>query len=347
MPDLPVEQNPLFQLNLMIWLSFPMRGAKYSPVFRANGYGLYRIAPPIPVSMTVVARAAAAVPPLDMVERPAPELVLRNGEARRLLTVECKASSFGPDGKQARQAMGLISCGGPHTASVFGLDGPEGWAAHALFAVTHPQQGDMESCLEVLSGRLEAVRIEPTPSTSCGIELRNDGVYLHFARSDRMPFTVPDDMRVVTLEPGEDPRPLYVIPLDPSINAQDEYGRRAVEERVRLALAYLIGSRLGEEELSISWEELLTAAIEVWPLWGDRDSKRYVSERVRRYVERVLDDIGAIPALGVRVSSAGFALEGVRPAVAARIRDYLASAGFRQGQLGLWRAGIQLGLEGM
>ncbi len=244
MPDLPVDQVPLFQLNLMIWLSFPMRAGKYTPIFRASGYELYRIAPPIPLSMGVVARASTATPPLDMVERPAPELVLRHNEVPRLLTVECKASSFGPDRKQARQAIGLISLTGPHMASVFGLDTPEQWAAHALFAVTHPQQDDMESCLEALSQRMQAARIEPIPSTSCGIELRDDGVYLLFARPDRMPFSIVEDVKVVTLEPGEDPRPLYVIPLDPSINAQDEYGQRVVEERTRTALAYLIGSRL-------------------------------------------------------------------------------------------------------
>ncbi len=347
MPDLPVEQNPLFQLNLMIWLSFPMRAGKYYPVFRTNGYELYRIASPIPLSIAVVARATTAVPPLDMVGRPSPELVLRKEDGWRLLTVECKTSSFGPDTTQARQAMGLISSSGPHISSAFGLDNPERWAADMLFAVTHPQQADMESCLEVLSRRLEEARIEPTPSTSCGIEQRSDGVYLYFARPERVPFSVPYELRVVTLEPGEDPRPLYLIPLDPSINAQDEYGQRVVEERVRTALAYLIGSRLAQEQFAVTWDELMTAAIEVWPLWRDRDATRYVSERVRRYVERVLKDIAESSTAGVQVSPVGFELKGVHPAVAARIRDYLNSAGFRRGQLGFWQSGVQLGLEGV
>lgn len=347
MPDLPVEQIPLFQLNLMIWLSFPMRAGKYHPVFRANGYELYRIAPPIPLSIFVVARAAAADPPLDMVRHPVPELVLRHGAGRRLLTVECKASSFGPDTTQARQAMGLISSSGPHLSGTFGLVDADGWTADVLFAVSYPQQGDMETCLEVLSRRLDAARIAPTPSTSCGIELRSDGVYLCFARPDRMPFPVTDELRVATLEPGEDPRPLYVIPLDPSINARDEYGQRVVEERVRTALAYLIASRLARETFAVTWDELMTAAIEVWPLWQDRTSTRYLSERVRRYVEGVLKDMATSSSVEVRISSTGFSLEGVRSDVAARIRDYLSSAGFRRGELGFWKSGVQLGLEGV
>jgi len=346
-PDLPVEQIPLFQLNLMIWLSFPMRAGKYHPVFRANGYELYSIAPPIPLSIFVVARAGAADPPLDMVTRPAPELVLRHGAGRRLLTLECKASSFGPDTTQARQAMGLISSSGPHLSGIFGLEAPDGWTADVLFAVSHPQQTDMDSCLEVLTQRLQDARIEATPSTSCGIELRCDGVYLRFARPERVPFPVPNELRVVTLEPGEDPRPLYVIPLDPSINARDEYGRRVVEERVRTALAYLIGSRLAQEEFAITWDELMTAAIEVWPLWRDRDATRYLSERVRRYVEAVLKDMAASSSVVVRIFPTEFSLEGVRPEVAARIRDYLSSAGFRRGELGFWQSGVQLGLEGV
>ncbi len=138
-----------------------------------------------------------------------------------------------------------------------------------------------------------------------------------------------------------------MIPLDPSINAQDEYGQRVVEERTRTALAYLIGSRLGEESFTISWEELLTTAIEVWPLWRDRASVRYLSERVKRYVEAVLNDIAANASAGVQVTSTGFTVSGVRPAVAAGVRDYLTSVGFRQGQLGFRQSGVQLGLEGI
>jgi len=284
---------------------------------------------------------------MDMVQRPSPDLVLRNTYSQALLTIECKASSFGPDTTQARQTLALLACSGPHLSTLFAFAEPDDWTTTAVFAVTHPQQGDMNSCLQTLASRLETSQIAACSSASVGIELRANGVYLSVAEHAQMPFSMPDTIKVVELQLDEDPRSLYVVPLDPSINAQDAYGKRVVEERVRTALVYELNARLVEGEVAVSWDELMSAAIEVWPLWNDRNSTKFLRDEARRYVERVLTDLASVTGVQGDSSQIGLTLKGITIESASSIRRYLTSPRFRRVSVDLLQDSRQLGLEGV
>jgi hypothetical protein len=342
-----LEQDPLFQLNLMIWLSWP--SPVVSPMFYDNGYELYLIAPSLPVPVPAQITARSATPPLRMVGSPRPDLLLRHREHTKLITLECKASSFSANTDQAYQATALLVCTGEHVATVLGLGTPTDWRNHTIYAVAHPQQTAMPSTLQELLDALDSLGVERCPDlpTSLGIEVAADGVYLNFADTGKIPFPVADRVKVKEVIPGEDPRPLYVIPVDPSIGTPDQYSRDVLVERIRLALAAAIGSRADSPPIVVRWDELMAIAIPVWDHWRDEGAKSNLRQQVKRYVRRVLETLRKRnPNITVEYPRDGscFILDNIEPEAAKSIKDYFASTAYRKGGIDLGSA-AQLGFD--
>jgi hypothetical protein len=321
MPEAGFAQTPLFQLNLLIWLSWPSRPV-LEPVFHANGFALFRLGQTVAVPLTARLGARGADPSRAIGEAVSPDLLLRHRERPALITLECKVHSFGPASSAAGQATGLLACTGPHIASTLGLEPPHGWRAFPLYAVSHPEQAAMATTLATLAGELAraGVTIAPDPATALGIDVTADGVYLRFAAPARLPFPMADDVKVLDLAPGEDPRPLYVIPIDPAVDLTDDYGRRALEQRLRAAFVATVGARIGRGPVRVGWDELMTAAIPVWPLWRGRG--RRLLQGCRAYVRGRLRDLAALGATW-DASPAGFTIADVPPELADRIRRAL------------------------
>jgi len=63
----------------------------------------------------------------------------------------------------------------------------------------------------------------------------------------------------------------------------DDYERKAVHERVRTALAALIGSRVSAPTFANS--------VAVWSEWRDTNAKTHFTRRVKRYVRGILHSL--------------------------------------------------------
>src|SRR5215213_3763670 len=100
MASVPFRQDALFQLNLLIWLSWPARPGVY-PLFRDHGFELYRLSQEVDVPVAARLAAASATPPIPVSQRVSADLLLRHQARQRLITLECKVSSFGPDSSTA------------------------------------------------------------------------------------------------------------------------------------------------------------------------------------------------------------------------------------------------------
>ena len=215
-----MEQTPLFQLNLMIWLTWPAPpGGIVRPIFREAGFALRGIGPTFEMPLETRARAGAADIPFK--ERPGPDLLLEHHQRRLFLAIECKVSSFGPDvppghkKHQARQAAALLSATGLYLADYFGLPAPADWWAYLLYAVSGSQEAAMQTTLRCLNTRLQTARVDPTPAGALGIHIRDDGVYLKPALKASVPVTAlqappPDGVRVIGI--GEQRRPTFALP---------------------------------------------------------------------------------------------------------------------------------------
>jgi hypothetical protein len=347
-----MEQTPLFQLNLMLWLVWPAPTiGDVRPVFREAGFALHAIGPDLVLPLETRARTGAAGIPAK--ERVNPDLLLAHRPAAIFLPIECKISSFGPDvllgdaKHQARQTAALLSLTGPYLADRFGLPSANNWRGYLLYAVGGGQEAAMQVTLNELTERLRQAHVEPTASGALGIHIREDGVYLQPAADADPPLlSFPSDraagLKVMRLEPGDDPRPLYLIPWDPSVGASsDEYELRAVEERVRSAVIALIGSRLDATSFNVSLDEILRAAIEVWDVWRDREATAGFRNAVRAYVRRVLAQLRRL-GLMIETGQDTFAFAQITPEAAQRVRRYLSSSTFRRGEIDLTSAAVQM-----
>jgi hypothetical protein len=275
MPDRSFVPTELFQLNLILLLSLPSQ-VEY-PVFYRNGFELYLVEENIATPPAALLRTRTASPSIPMLEYPSPDLLLRHERLRHVICLECKLNSFstGSTGDKIPQANALLVCTGADIANFFGFSSSTVWTASVLYAVMHDRQTLMAATLEELATVLErnAIAAIAHRPTSLGIEVRHDGVYLHFNDPSRMLFAVDPVVRVIELAPDEHPKVLYIIPVHPSIvsrdTAEDAYGQQVLTERLRSALAQRIASQLGTGEVAIDWEELMTDAIVVWPRWGE------------------------------------------------------------------------------
>lgn len=345
------EQTPLFQLNLMIFLSRPSSSSFVRPIFYRDGFSLYLIGPRIPTALEVRARVINAVPPIPIKLAPAPDLVLAHRSNRVLFPLECKCNSFGPDTDQAHQANALLSNTGTYMADLFGLSHSNSWQAFLAYAVSSDKQCAMDATLAALTERLTSAKIKTVPYGSFGIAIHRDGVYLE--PDPNTIFPIPSlqqapttGIKVVELEDGEDPRPLYLVPVDPSIDAQDKYGREVLNERLRSALASLIGSQLDESSFEISVDEVLCTAIEVWDVWDDRESKSYIRSVVTTYMREVLRQISTY-GIELVLERDKVIFKHIRRNAALDVRRYLSSAAYRQGKLDLQSEAVQLGFSNL
>jgi hypothetical protein len=340
----PFAPTPLFQLNLMLFLAWPAPPSFIEPVFWKEGFELRGIAPSIGVPLEALARAQTA----NLLIQPtaSPELLLERNSQQQFLLIECKLSSFSSASSTSRQARALLACTGPYLAERIGVAEAMAWKGYLLYVVGGGQESPMQDTLQALGQELQAARISAANSGAMGIHVRADGVYLSPDARSNIPVqalrqSLASGVQVMALEQDEDPRPLYLIPFDPSIGVDDPVERRILEERVRQALTSLIGSRLDMPSFEVAMDEILTAVTEVWNLWEDSRATTGFRNAVRAYVRDVLRQLRN---LGAHIESHEhhFAFAQVTPNVARDLRRYLDSAAFRRGEIDLWSEAVQL-----
>ena len=108
-----VVRDPLFQLNLVLWLAQPLpkiEGQLLSlplpnPILHQHGFSVYAVAPKLLLPERLVLEARQSGIPIQPSGRP--DVVLQK-QNRAFSLVECKASSFKPaDRYSARNTPGV------------------------------------------------------------------------------------------------------------------------------------------------------------------------------------------------------------------------------------------------
>lgn len=345
------QQTPLFQLNLMIFLAWASPPAFVNPIFYNAGYILDRIGQNIPTELQDRVRVQNANPPIPFQLSCSPDLLLRHDTNKHLLPIECKLNSFGPDSDSAKQAGAMLSLDGPYFAEFLGLVDPSTWYTFLYYAVASGRESAMLDTLSHLAQRLRSVQVATADFCTVGIDVREDGVYLTPETRAIHPIQAlrniaQGSVKVMDLEEGEEPRSLYIVPLDPDWSAEDDYGKRAIEERVRASLVSLVGSQLDSESIEIDVEDLLRQTIEVWDIWRSNSAKEDIRNFVKKYAREVFREIEKV-GVEIIVGGGKAILRGITPERARRIRNYFVSAQFRKGKLDFLSAEYQRELSGL
>jgi hypothetical protein len=160
-------RDPVFQLNLLLWMTKeqPSSGYRVRPFFYENGFGIVYIEQPFAFPDTT-ARAIEASS-LYISKEPEPELILGRNSDKKGLYFEAKASSFKAGDESCKQARGhLVACGPAFAEALTPLQ-------QALLCYVVPNRGcpQMTTCLAAVSTELTSAKLAPGPHSVHGLEV--------------------------------------------------------------------------------------------------------------------------------------------------------------------------------
>lgn len=295
-----VEQlcgDPLFQLNMAIWLSQPTPGIAVRPVFYESGFNIYSIglALPIPPDIRLILNESE----MDYQESSMPDMVLANADRKKICILECKKSSFGVGSSTALQAKTLLVISGPVVAEVLAV-GLRNHSMGILAYLTRRDQVDsLQDTLEKLANELAKIKIDTGVSGCLGIGCNEKSVTIEYSEDFKeiMNFKHDSPVEVLLIESDTDPRPLYFIPYDPSaFNQQSENEqkicRRILYERFLSHIFSKVGSTsiTGEEKLVLSIDEILNAVtFQLYAIWDDSGAKKHLKRLLKDFMMTLKD----------------------------------------------------------
>jgi hypothetical protein len=268
--DRSLERDCLFQLNVLIWATLPQpRDSSITAVALDRGYNLYSIEQPL--SAGLGERPALESAPTEIKPEPVADVVYHNSSEALYVLLECKPESFGTDSGRAPQSRGLIAAGGRITTR---LQVPPG-SGEVCYVVPSEETHVIAATLVELRKQLKESSIPVCEVGSIGLRLVEDGVFLGSparpTTSALLPAAFFPEQRVIRVDPGQDPRPLYIVPWVP--DAPESTDLRAFQEKLRSALLRSLGQARIGEVLTVAYDDLLDEVTNgIFRAWRNRSS---------------------------------------------------------------------------
>ncbi|MDI6734905.1 MAG: hypothetical protein QME42_01705 [bacterium] len=290
-------KDPLFQLNLAIWLaqSQPSQFFYIYPLFYESGLNIYSIGPLLALPPDV--RRLVATENINCQDVVRPDLIVEAQGKKKLCILECKSSSFGPKSSTAEQARTLLVAV-PIISEVLGV-GKRGENEGLLCYFTGSNNTELiERTLEVLEKEIkEKTNLESGNYGCFGIKPSQTSVILEYPEKVKIFLNLAKDspVEVINLEEDTDPRPLYFIPYDPNIQQtreEQEFGRRVLFERILSYVISKIGGATISTSITFEAEELLNSAtFGYYEIWEDNEATKHVRKLVKDFLNQVRNAI--------------------------------------------------------
>jgi len=231
-------QDPVFQLNLLLWMAKdqPRDNEFYRvrPLFRELGYDIHYVENPF--SFPEITRKAIEESEIDISQKPEPDLVLRDQDHRKALYFEAKKQSFGPSSSTARQARGHLIATGPAFSEVY----MPLKSCLLCYVLPSDDRDDMQACLNELSRELSENSLAHGPFSIHGLSYRDARVMYSLDAVFKRYTGFGEDECSLIEEVAEDTDPcplLLVFSDDDCSNNEDcDFYRRAMIEQVRACL---------------------------------------------------------------------------------------------------------------
>jgi hypothetical protein len=287
MADFALARDNLFQLNCLLWASLPQApDAPVTPVLKNAGYVLWGIEQPLNSSVAELARLRKAT--LQIQQNPVVDVVLHHTAKDVYILTECKPSSFGVGSEWSPQARGLIVAGS-NISSRLGLSGKH--LSEVCYLVPIDDTESIDITLIELCNQVTSQGFTPCPTGPLGLSIRDDGVYLGVPSQPKgtaqMPLKFVPEERVLRVNAGQDPSPLYIVPWIPDV--QDDANLEAFKEKLRVSILSWLGRALVGTQITLSFEELLDEVSRgVFQKWRDKAS---LIGRVLPMVAKVVDSM--------------------------------------------------------
>ena len=285
-------KDPLFQLNLAIWLTQPQPpdNVAIDPIFYRSGLSIYSIGPLLSLPPEVRINAFEK---LDCQDKACPDLVLMNSERIKICLLECKASSFGIRSNTARQARTLLLMAGPIVSDILGLG--RNWRNCGIlcYLIGPNQSGQLEDTLQTLQREIKDNGFEPGYFGCIEISADESVITLEYSLEvkELLSLKIDSPLQIMKLEEDTDPRPLYFIPYDPNINQtaeEKEFSRRVLFERILEFFITDIGGADVPIKTYIKTEKFLNdATFGMYSIWDDDEAKKCLRKLVRTFLKKI------------------------------------------------------------
>lgn len=205
-------RDPVFQLNLLIWMSKeqPASGYRVRPFFVENGFDLIYIEQPFAFPDATIQGIDRSA--LTIKKAPEPETILGRKSDQKALYFEAKSNSFSPESTNSSQARGhLLACGPAFGEALKPL-------RQALLCYVLPQDRSelMRDCLYSLSAELRTNALEPGGHSVHGLAVNNKDLIYSWDDNFKLHAGIGTESVAVLHDVQEDtdPSPLLLIYTD-------------------------------------------------------------------------------------------------------------------------------------
>jgi hypothetical protein len=285
--------DPLFQVNLVLWMLQPLPDrAPVRPLLREAGFLLESIGR----RLTILPEYRPRLRELGFGDgAPVPDIVAIGLEECPALAIECKSNSFGPESSDAWQAARILVAADSLPATL----GKPGGSGQAAYVTQYDEHERLAATLAALRERLVNAGLRAAVCWTLGLQRVDMGVAV--ARSEILA-PPPTLMRllvnpavVLHLARDEDPRPLYLIPWDPSVQqdaAMRKYCQDVLFARVAQAAAAYVGQTVPPALVSLEGRWLLSEASSgLAHRWRDRSAVARAEAECVASIRRALNPI--------------------------------------------------------
>jgi hypothetical protein len=224
--------DPVFQLNLLLWMAKEQPADSYSvrPLFREHGFEIIYIENPFPLPEEVVSIIDKAG--LEVSRTPEPDLLLGRKRDHRALYLEAKANSFSPASTNCKQARGHMVAAGPAFAEVMAP------YQTCLLCYVLPKKANalMRKCLSVLHKDLAGAELDDSPFSVHGLSVRGTNLVYSWDRAFSQHTGARGSSATIMRNVGDDtdPSPLLLVYTDEDYPDPERRGliRKAVLNQV-------------------------------------------------------------------------------------------------------------------
>lgn len=285
-PPGDLVRDPLFQLNTVLWITMPLPdGHEIRPVLHERGFEIDAIGKKIVLTPEMRSRIGKlGLPCQDSVS---PDALLRRGNDRRYVIIECKARSFGEESSTARQARALLIVCDLSQHDSLGLGEADINSNAVSFWVDEGDLPAMGKTCASIQIKLRAANLPAGNYHNIGLGIEEANIVL--ATDDAtMGYFGLDAHRtpIMPIQTDSDPRPLYLIPIDPDCDqTSDEraFCERILFERIHGSILAATARATPEQDISISVDALLGEATSgLYARWENRNAIKFLKDKVRK-----------------------------------------------------------------
>ncbi|MFW5873741.1 MAG: hypothetical protein ACOCVD_03590 [Bacillota bacterium] len=283
-----LEASPLMQLNIFLAMSLPGRQSWVNPYFYEKGYEILSIEPELSLPPTVIKKLVDN--DFEYISSPRPELILYNQNKGAAIILECKNNSFDINQEDKRERKQLISFfiyNHKILSDSHGLPGLN----EDVFLLYNIMQTDYLSEFNSGLSRLK-LDLENSGFKDLNIPLlstlnvKDKNLYFTFY-NENLPDIFDNDVRVMYVESGNVDPSLYIIPID-STGQTDKLGEIVFRKRLKNQLIQQINNIYEADSGNIDIEIILKNIINVWDVWFNDETKKYIKRIARDYINDIL-----------------------------------------------------------